>query len=447
MEKILFLSLILVILNVVLSESSSTWAILVAGSRGYEDYDFEGDVCHAYHILRDHGIPKDRIITMMYDDVAYSKSNPTPGVIINWPNGSNVYKGCEVDYRQNEVTPDNFIKILTGNRELELQGKKVLKSKSTDNVFLFMSDHGAPGFFIFPNDKLPETKLRKTLQKIHKEKRYGKMLIYQATCYSGSMYEHLKPHMNILAISASSPTEPDYRCYYDQLREVHLTDYFGSFWMRDIDFHANLDNRTIQDHLDLIDDEMEDVPPHYRSQIGIYGDTSLLDMSLSSFLGKKTSNATFHSRPKCTDTDIIPTSKEEAAIVILQKKIAQEKNTTRKHGLERELEQMLAGRAFMKKSVRLLAEELIKKRLGFTDLLNGDTRLTRNECYENLFEVFRQHCFDFLSHPYTRYQLHVLVNVCEQVNPHDGKVLFDVAEIIRGFCIRHVKGHGLTRIV
>lgn len=35
-------------------------------------YWFQADISHAYQILKKHGIPADRIVTMMYDDLAHS---------------------------------------------------------------------------------------------------------------------------------------------------------------------------------------------------------------------------------------------------------------------------------------------------------------------------------------------------------------------------------------
>ena len=42
--------------------------------------------------------------------------NPTKGVIINRPNGTNVYKGTIKDYTKEHVTPRNFLKILQGEK-------------------------------------------------------------------------------------------------------------------------------------------------------------------------------------------------------------------------------------------------------------------------------------------------------------------------------------------
>ena len=74
-------------------EQGQLWAVLVAGSRGWENYRHQADVCHAYQVLHGHGVPEDNIIVMMYDDIAYNQRNPYQGKIFNRPNGSDVYKG------------------------------------------------------------------------------------------------------------------------------------------------------------------------------------------------------------------------------------------------------------------------------------------------------------------------------------------------------------------
>ena len=85
--------------------------MLVAGSNGWFNYRHQADVCHAYQIVHAHGVPDDRIIVMMYDDIAYAKENPTPGKIINHPNGTDVYKGVPKDYVCSSVRPDVFLKV------------------------------------------------------------------------------------------------------------------------------------------------------------------------------------------------------------------------------------------------------------------------------------------------------------------------------------------------
>ena len=56
-------------------------------------------------MFRSYGIPEDHIIIFHYDDIAYNKQNPTPGIVINEIGGPDVYKGVPKDYTGKDVTP------------------------------------------------------------------------------------------------------------------------------------------------------------------------------------------------------------------------------------------------------------------------------------------------------------------------------------------------------
>lgn len=58
----------------------------------------QADVCHAYQILKNGGLKDDNIVVFMYDDIALNQDNPRPGIIINKPNGTDVYKGVPKVY-------------------------------------------------------------------------------------------------------------------------------------------------------------------------------------------------------------------------------------------------------------------------------------------------------------------------------------------------------------
>lgn len=50
-------------------------------------------MCHAYQLLIKGGVKEENIVVFMYDDIANNKQNPRPGVIINHPQGPDVYAG------------------------------------------------------------------------------------------------------------------------------------------------------------------------------------------------------------------------------------------------------------------------------------------------------------------------------------------------------------------
>lgn len=70
LDLMFILTLVCVIISATPSEAE-IWAMLVAGSYGYENYRHQADVCRAYQILHANGIPDERIVVMMADDIAY----------------------------------------------------------------------------------------------------------------------------------------------------------------------------------------------------------------------------------------------------------------------------------------------------------------------------------------------------------------------------------------
>jgi legumain len=165
--------------------SGEHWAVIVAGSRGYENYRHQADACHAYHVARRHGIPAENVVLMMYDDVATAKENPFPGKLYNRATTSaeknaaeDVYAGCHVDYAGEHVTPANFLSVLVGNATAT-SGKKVLASGPDDRVFVNFVDHGARGFVVFPHGQmLTASQLTGSMETMYKQKRYHELVLY-----------------------------------------------------------------------------------------------------------------------------------------------------------------------------------------------------------------------------------------------------------------------------
>ncbi|KAF3942986.1 hypothetical protein CMV_030415 [Castanea mollissima] len=85
-------------------EVGTRWAVLVAGSSGYGNYRHQADICHAYQLLKKDGLKEENIVVFMYDDIANNELNPRPGIIINHPQGSDVYAGVP-------KVPFNFLSI------------------------------------------------------------------------------------------------------------------------------------------------------------------------------------------------------------------------------------------------------------------------------------------------------------------------------------------------
>lgn len=90
-----------------------------------------------------------------------SFSNPYPGQLFNRPHGPNVYQGVSIDYAGETITPKNILAVLKGNEsEVEGGSERVISSSAEDNIFVYFTDHGAPGFLAVLNQIVSATMLR-----------------------------------------------------------------------------------------------------------------------------------------------------------------------------------------------------------------------------------------------------------------------------------------------
>uniref|UniRef100_A0ABI7XK71 Legumain n=1 Tax=Felis catus TaxID=9685 RepID=A0ABI7XK71_FELCA len=290
------------------------WVVIVAGSNGWYNYRHQADACHAYQIVHRNGIPDEQIIVMMYDDIANSEDNPTPGIVINRPNGSDVYAGVLKDYTGEDVTPENFLAVLRGDEEA-VKGKgsgKVLKSGPRDHVFVYFTDHGATGILVFPNDDLHVKDLNKTIQYMYKHKMYQKMVFYIEACESGSMMRHLPSDINVYATTAANPTESSYACYYDEKRSTYLGDWYSVNWMEDSDVE-DLTKETLHKQYQLVKSHTN------TSHVMQYGNKSISSMKVMQFQGMKHKASSPISLPPVKDLDLTPSP--EVPLTIMKRKL------------------------------------------------------------------------------------------------------------------------------
>eukprot|EP00045_Choanoeca_perplexa_P001240 m.18509 g.18509 ORF g.18509 m.18509 type:complete len:425 (-) comp10822_c0_seq1:27-1301(-) len=244
----------LVLATILAVASAEKWAVLVAGSNTFSNYRHQADVCHAYHVLIEHGFQPEHIIVMMYDDIANNKENPTPGVIINHPNGPNVYDGVKIDYRQTDVSPENFLNIIEGNAAA-MKGVgtgRVLQSTAEDHVFINFVDHGGPQVIAFPQELLNSSRLHQAFTTMHAKKMYKQMMFYLESCESGSMFQNdLVGSLNIFATTAADATQSSFACYFDQALNTYLGDLYSVNWMQNSD-SANLHTETVEEQYKLV---------------------------------------------------------------------------------------------------------------------------------------------------------------------------------------------------
>uniref|UniRef100_A0A1I7RQE3 Legumain n=1 Tax=Bursaphelenchus xylophilus TaxID=6326 RepID=A0A1I7RQE3_BURXY len=192
-------------------DSGKIHAVIAAGSLGMWNYRHQAAACHAYHVLRNHGVAEENIILMMPDDVANHKNNPAPGKLYHNPaRDTDVYKGCKVDYRGADVNPTTFMNVLTGN---DVGEGPVLNSTKKDKVFVYFVDHGDHGTLGFQFNAtnfevLTVQDLNNTLSEMTRKGMYKELVFYVEACFSGSMFQPIASNFeNLYAVTSTNEAE------------------------------------------------------------------------------------------------------------------------------------------------------------------------------------------------------------------------------------------------
>ncbi|XP_068194693.1 legumain [Antennarius striatus] len=386
------------------------WVVLVAGSNGWYNYRHQADVCHAYQIVHQNGIPDEQIVVMMYDDLAENEDNPTPGIVINRPNGTDVYHGVLKDYTGDDVTPENFLAVLKGDASSVKGGSgKVIKSGPNDHVFVYFTDHGAPGILAFPNDDLDVKDLQAAIQYMHKNKKYKKMVFYIEACESGSMMENLPDDIDVYATTASNSHESSYACYYDESRDTYLGDWYSVNWMEDSDVE-DLSKETLLKQFKIVKSHTN------TSHVQQYGNKTVSHMKVKEFQG----NPKFGPPPPpvtlqpITDPNLIPSP--DVPLAILKRKLMASNDISVTRGLLMEINVHLKIREWMANTMRQVVEKVTGNKFETDVILSEKADLTQYGCYKAALTHYKHNCFNWhrQEFEYALRHLYALVNLCER---------------------------------
>ena len=263
------ISTLISVLWIISSSNSDTvsaehWAVIVAGSSGYSNYRHQSDACHAYHVVRRHGIPAENVMLMMYDDMAWHHSNPYPGQLFNRPTSKpvsrvaeesvvDVYRGCHIDFRGEDVAPEMFLRVLMGNSSGALN-KKLLASQADGRVFVNFIDHGSRGNVYFPHMKpLSASRLKHAMQTMYDTNMYKELVVYMEACESGSMFsDRFLKSINAFVTTAANGFESSWATYCPPLDEVNgkpigscLGDMYSVNWMEDSENLTDLSRESL----------------------------------------------------------------------------------------------------------------------------------------------------------------------------------------------------------
>lgn len=311
-----------------------THAILIAGSNGWGNYRHQADVAHAYHVLsvfarvacpsffaprtlghpnrpshtivlllcdsrRDRGVSAENIITLVYDDIANNTLNPHPGTIINHPTGKDLYSGLRMDYTHDEVNTKNFLAVLRGDASLvsknEHASGRVLSATEHDRVFVYYSDHGAPGLLGMPSgDYLYADQLMGAIRDRYQNHGFKEMVLFIEACESGSMFDGiLTPDdlMGVWVTTASNPRESSWGVYCPGVSPAPPSEYttclgdlYSVAWMEDVQSQKDLSKESLKTLFERVRKRTN------LSHVMDYGEREIEFEPVSWYLGSETSH-------------------------------------------------------------------------------------------------------------------------------------------------------------
>jgi len=272
--KVLVTILLIIFLTNTADSSSSTmhtnnWAVLVCTSRFWFNYRHIANTLSIYATVKRLGIPDERIILMLPDDMPCNARNSYPSQVFNNENHKlNLYgERVEVDYRGYDVNVENFLRLLTGRHEPNIPRSKRLLSDEGSNILLFMSGHGSDQVLKFQEkEDLYSKDLADAVNEMKENHRFKELLIMVDTCQAATLFSDLRSP-GVLAIGSSVKGENSYSHHSDSDLGVSVVD---RFTYQTLDFleRINLyDNNSLSSLFDSYNPYLLDSTPYYRKDL------------------------------------------------------------------------------------------------------------------------------------------------------------------------------------
>ncbi|OLQ10019.1 GPI-anchor transamidase [Symbiodinium microadriaticum] len=167
--------------------SGNNWAVLVETSRYWYNYRHAANTLSFYHTVKRLGIPDSQIILMMAEDMPCNSRNARPGTVFNEKQHRlNLYgEDVEVDYRGDEVSVENFLRLLTGN------------------IFIFITGHSGEEFIKFQDwEELTSNDIADAFKQMQ-QRRYKQIFWVSDTCQAATLQNQPFYSPGILAYGSS----------------------------------------------------------------------------------------------------------------------------------------------------------------------------------------------------------------------------------------------------
>lgn len=248
---------------------TNNWAVLVCTSRFWFNYRHMANTLSLYRTVKRLGIPDERIILMLADDMACNARNKYPAQVFNNENHRlNLYgDNVEVDYRGYEVTVENFLRVLTGRHETAVPRSKRLLSDEGSHILLYMTGHGGEEFLKFQDsEELQSHDLADAVKQMKEKRRFKELLIMVDTCQAATLFNQLHSP-GVLAIGSSMKGENSYSHHLDSDVGVSVVDRFTFYTLAFFERLNMYDNASLSSLFTSYDPNTLMSTAYYRTDL------------------------------------------------------------------------------------------------------------------------------------------------------------------------------------
>ena len=392
---------------------SARWAVLLAGSRGYNNYRHQADVFHIYSILTSRGFDKKHIITIAFDDIVDHEMNPFKGKIFSTADHHNVYPGSDsIDYKGTNATAENFLRVLLGDTRYG----RALETTKDDDIFIYYNDHGAPGLLCVPSNNGPELyadQLSQTINTMYEQKRYNNIFFVIEACYSGSVgYNISSP--GVFVTVAAGPQQSSYSADWDSSLQTFRTN----------EFTKHFTNYLLSNPASKIIDFVNRVAIETtRSHVCAFGDFSVAQRRLSDFLMEAKpiiiySQSEENSKESENSIPLSPNGAfdlraKNSFVTFLQRRLLVASGEER-NKLQNALDYEISRRKTASHTFKRIARQFESNGDTYSDL---DPSKIKYDCYRTAVEGFRMFCGEVDEHELPK--LRIFGHICSNVSTEE----------------------------
>jgi phosphatidylinositol glycan class K len=120
----------------------------------------------------------------------------------------------EIDYRGDDVTVDNLVKVLLGRHGND--DTPVLQSDENSHVLVYWTGHGGDSFFKFQDvEEITSPQIARLFQQMYETKRYKELLFIADTCQAFTLGDALTDVPNVYMVGSSLRNENSYAHHSD----------------------------------------------------------------------------------------------------------------------------------------------------------------------------------------------------------------------------------------